>query len=454
MSQPTPFAQLLAADATAIGPADVPAAVFAKAALCLTDYFSSAFAAQALPWSRQAVATLRPQPTGSACIALGGYAAASDAAFANAVAAHGLVREDMHTGSIAHLGIVVWPALLAALPDLPQPVSGRALLTAAIVGYEAGAALGRVLMTAELARLFRPTGLVGPVAATVAVGHLYGLSSEAMAVAISLAVNCAGGLNQWPGSGGSEMYFHAGFAARNALSCVALARAGAFASPDIFEGQAGLFQAFARRSLDQPIRLFAGGHFEILDVFHKQAPACNFAQTPSQAALQARLKLAGDSRDIVGVEIAATRAALLYPGCDATGPFANVLQAKMSIQFGVAAALARGCLDAGNYTKLDDPEILRLMAVTVLAEDPALTAAYPQRQPARVRLTVAQGDVVTAALDDVQAAPDAMVRARFLTAASDVLGTARAAELAEVLGALLTIPTVDGLNALQISQSP
>ena len=35
------------------------------------------------------------------------------AAFANAVAGHGLVREDMHAGSVSHLGVVVLPSLLA-----------------------------------------------------------------------------------------------------------------------------------------------------------------------------------------------------------------------------------------------------------------------------------------------------------------------------------------------------
>ena len=36
-----------------------------------------------------------------------------DAAFANVVMGHGLVREDMHSGSISHLGIVVLPTLLS-----------------------------------------------------------------------------------------------------------------------------------------------------------------------------------------------------------------------------------------------------------------------------------------------------------------------------------------------------
>ena len=73
---------------------------------------------------------------------------------------HGLVREDMHAASICHHGVVIWPTLLALAQRTPS--SGAALLVAAVVGYEAGGRIGRALMTADLARLYRPTGLVSP----------------------------------------------------------------------------------------------------------------------------------------------------------------------------------------------------------------------------------------------------------------------------------------------------
>ena len=37
--------------------------------------------------------------------------------------------------------------------------------------------------------------------------------------------------------------------------------------------------------------------------------------------------------------------AIAYPGCDHTGPYRTQLQAKMSIQFSVAAVLVHGRLD-------------------------------------------------------------------------------------------------------------
>ncbi len=86
---------------------------------------------------------------------------------------HGLVREDMHSGSISHLGIVVLPTLLA-LSEF-RHVRGRNFIAAAVVGYEVGGQIGRAVMDAEVARIHRPTGVTGPVAAAAAGARLLGL---------------------------------------------------------------------------------------------------------------------------------------------------------------------------------------------------------------------------------------------------------------------------------------
>src|SRR5690606_4763841 len=124
-------------------------------------------------------------------------------------------REDMHTGSIAHLGVVVWPALLACAAR--TRADGATMLAAAIAGYETGGRIGRALMNAELARLFRPTGMVGAPAAAAGLARLAGMAPAVAVNSFSLAVNSVAGFNQWPHTGGSEMYFHPGFAARNAV---------------------------------------------------------------------------------------------------------------------------------------------------------------------------------------------------------------------------------------------
>ena len=340
------MARALARAALAVDPGRFDAEVIAKAKICLLDFLSCAFEARNHPWSRQAIGIAREVGNGATIIGTRTLASPGDAAFANATMGHGLVREDMHAASICHHGVVIWPTLLALSER--TPLSGATFLCAAIIGYETGAQIGRALVTGDLARLYRPTGLVAPLGAALAGSYALGLTEDAATSAVAIAANTSSGLNEWPRAGGSEMYFHPGFAARNAIAAIELAEAGACASETILEGEAGLFAAFRRQPAPSEIRLFAGPQPEIMAVYNKPAPACNFAQTAAQAALRAAREL-GTSEDIATVAIRVPDAAARYPGCDSKGPFHNALQAKMSIPFSVAAVLVRGALEEENY---------------------------------------------------------------------------------------------------------
>src|SRR5688572_28732064 len=312
--------------------------VVAKAKLCVYDLLSSALAAGELPWSRQAAALARASSGGTArgagVIGTNDVVSLADAAFANGVRSHGLVRDDMHVGSVSHLGTVLVPTLLALGAD--ANATGKDFLTALVVGYEVGGKVARMVMDVEVSRIFRPTGTVGPIAAAAAGAKLLGLSEEQTTAALALAANTAAGYNEWAGTGGSEMFFHNGFAARSAVTAVQLAAEGAYASTTALDGDAGILAAFRRPRPPTVPELFADRP-EILAVFFKPVPACNFAQTPAQTALALVQRHRLRAVDIESVIVRVTKAAALYPGCDASGPFEHILQAKMSIHYNVAA---------------------------------------------------------------------------------------------------------------------
>src|SRR5690606_20643799 len=136
------------------------------------------------------------------------------------------------------------------------PVTGARLLAAATVGYEVGCRIGRALFDRELAGLFRPTGLTAPIGAGAAGSYLLEFDAARIASALAFAANSAGGLNQWPQSGASDMYFHPGNAARAAVTAVLLAEQGGYGSRDILDGRAGLFAAYARRDAPAEIAIF------------------------------------------------------------------------------------------------------------------------------------------------------------------------------------------------------
>jgi 2-methylcitrate dehydratase PrpD len=426
----------------------LPAAVTDKVKLCLFDLIGCACEARDLPWSRQAAQLaedIGPDARGATIIGRPGPVSGADAVFANAVMAHGLVREDMHSGSISHLGIVVLPALLALAQY--RRVSGRDFVAAAVAGYEAGGQIGRAVMDAEVARIHRPTGVTGAIAAASAGARLLGLDRKQATSAIALAANTVAGFNQWAHTGGSEMFFQAGFASRNGWTAARLAEGGAFASPSALDGEAGLFAAMGKPAAATRVALFAAAP-EILSVYHKPVPACNFAQTASQAALRIARQAQVAPEGIAAIAVRVPRAGKLYPGCDYRGPFEHVLQAKMSIQYNVAAALIERGVSEKNFELLNDARLHRLLEVTTLHVDDEMTRAYPARQGGEVEIREAGGRVQRVRLDDVVNATPAEVRARFRAAAAGVLGPRRTEEIEAQIDSLELSADAGQLSAM------
>jgi 2-methylcitrate dehydratase PrpD len=412
---------------------DLAPEVIEKVKTGLLDFLACALEARALPWGEQAIGIAGRTAGAATVIGTGFRAGVGEAAFANAVLGHGLVREDMHAGAVSHLGVVIYPVLLALAEQ--SKIGGRDFVLAAVSGYEVGASVGRAMMDQEMARRFRPTGITGPLAGAIAGSRLLELDESGMVSALGLAANAAGGLNEWPYSGGDEMFFHPGFAARNAVTAVELAGWGARASETALDGRSGLFAAF-NKSPDS-VRPFAGIP-EILSVYYKPAPACNYAQTPCQAALTLEVVPA----EIVGITVKASAAAVNYPGCNFAGPFERILQAKMSIQFGVAATLARGTLEEANFHLLADPQVLRLAGLTVLEIDRKFTEGYPKAQGAEVIVTLRNGALVRKRMADVVPATGPEIRARFRAAWG-----AAAARIEETVDTLAGLDDVGALAA-------
>lgn len=414
-----PLAARLAAGLAGQGDREFSAQSRAKVRLCLLDFLACAFEACRLPWARQAAALATAGAGPCSIVGSDICAPAADAIFANSVAGHGLVREDMHTAAVSHLGVVVLPPLLALSQQ--RRVDGRRFAAAAIAGYEVGGRIGRALVSPGFTRNFRPTGFTGPLAAAAAVGRLLGLDEAQMASALALAANMTGGLNQWPHTGADEMFFHPGVAARNGLTAAQLASLGAHGSAGALDGEAGLLPAYRPDRNAPDVRLFDGAP-EIVSVFFKPVPVCNFAQTPCLAALALAKDHRIDSGEITEVVVSATSAAKTYPGCDHPGPFARILQAKMSIQHAVASALLRGVVDESSYKALDDPALLTLAAKIRVETSDEFTSAFPAKQGAEVTVRMRDGRAYSRRLADVAQADPDLIRSRFRAAAAATIG--------------------------------
>jgi 2-methylcitrate dehydratase PrpD len=391
----------------------LPPEVIAKVKIGLLDMLSCAFEVRDLPWGCQAIRMASGSSGTATVIGTPVRSSPAEAAFANATLGHGLVREDMHTGAVSHLGVVIFPTLLALAQE--KKASGRDFILGTVCGYEIGAAIGRAIMDQDTVRRFRPTGITGPLAGAIAGSRLLSLDEDATVSALGFAANATGGLNEWPYCGGDEMFFHPGFAARNAVTAVELALLGARASESALDGRAGLFAGLNKTDRIPRVAPFSGGPLEIMSVYYKPAPACNYAQTACQAALAIAIAKDFQSRDVESIVVKASQAAVEYPGCDYPGPFERILQAKMSIQYCVAATLVRGVIEESNYHLLSDPEINRLASITKLEIDPAFTAAYPAAQGTEL-IVKSRARTDSSRFDDVTPATPELIRARFRSA--------------------------------------
>jgi 2-methylcitrate dehydratase PrpD len=429
--------------------ADLRPDVVAKAKVCVYDLLSSALAAGDAPWSKQSASVARAgsggRANGAGIIGTRDVVSVTDAAFANGVRSHGLVRDDMHVGSVSHLGTVLIPTLLALATT--AKASGKDFLTALVAGYEVGGKVGRMIMDVEVSKIFRPTGTVGPMAAAAAGAKLLGLNAEQTTAALALAANTAAGYNEWAGTGGSEMFFHNGFAARSAVTAVQLAAEGAFASPTAIDGDAGILAAFRRPRPPTVPDLFAD-RAEILAVFFKPVPACNFAQTPAQLAHALAQRHHLRAEDIESVTARVTRAAALYPGCDASGPFEHILQAKMSIHYNVAAALAHGNFAERNYVPQQNPQVQALAKRVTVEVDAGFTSAFPAKQGAAVVVRTRSGQTFEQSADNLTPTDTDGVHERFFAAAAAELGEPQARELDTLIGTLESQPDAATLERL------
>jgi 2-methylcitrate dehydratase PrpD len=396
----------------------LPKDVIEKLKLCFMEVLCCIFEGKNLPHCRKTLETFTNQKQ------------ADSLAFIYGVHAHSLVREDMHTASVSHLGVVIFPALMAMAQK--QSISGKDFLLGAVCGYEAGAIIGKRVIEGNITSIHRPTGIMGPIAATAALSKGFKLNPEEIVSAIGIATNTCSGFNEWAAFGSDDMYLHAGFAARNSVTSFCLAKNGLLASQTALDGEAGLFASLSV-SLNTNNIDFFNNTYEVTQVFFKPSPSCNYTQTPCQIALAMVEKYSFTSEEIESIDIYCTDAAIAYPGCKGKGPFLTSLQAKMSILFSVAGIFVHKKIAEDNFHFPVDKKISVLIEKINLVSDRALTEAYPSKQGACIELTLHNGKHFSANQEDLLPATVEQVKRRFIAATEHSLGEENTIKLKQLV---------------------
>lgn len=271
---------------------------------------------------------------------------AAGAAMINAVSGHALDLDDV--ALTGHPSVVLVPVLLAESDR--SGLRGGALVEAYVKGYEVWADLLKRFPAPLHDKGWHPTAVLGTLAATGALCAARRLPEEQTRNALGIAASLASGLVANFGS--MTKPFHAGMAAEQGFAAVELAELGMTASQDALDGPTGLLTALSPHGTPDYDSPCAGPDSLTIRTVRpsvKKYPVCYAGHRVIDGVLALRAAHSPAVEDIerIDVQISATNAQVLkYPAPT------TALEAKFSMQFACAAALAFG--QVGMHQLVDE----------------------------------------------------------------------------------------------------
>lgn len=279
-----------------------------------------------------------------------------EAIFANATAGHGLDFDDTALDATDGHPSVPMVAPLLAIGER-DTVSGTALLTAYVVGFETQAALCAPISPGHYESGWHATATLGTFGATAATASLLNLSPSETRHALNIAASMASGLKR--NFGTETKPVHAGMAARNGVAAARLARAGIDADPTAISGKGGFFDLYTNDTAVDPSATHELGEEWMIrstGIDIKKYACCYYTHAAIYGTIQLLADEDIDESSVEAVHISASRGAgdaVTYD--DPKTP----TQAKFSMPYLIGYAIVNGTVDLAAFERsaLDDPAV-------------------------------------------------------------------------------------------------
>lgn len=297
------------------------------------------------------------------------------AALVNGTIGHALDYDDSISLGGGHPSV---PVLAAALSlSRSEPLTGRDLLEAYIIGYEVTAWTAKALGRAHYRAGWHVTSTAGSFGSTAGIAKLLRLDTAQTATALGVAASMASGLQR--NFGTTTKPLHSGLAARNGVLAAQLVASGLSAAQDVLDGRKGYLDVLGIGEEAPGALSNLGRTFAILDPGPslKQFPCCYAAHR----AIDGMLKIQQDRNfrlsDIESITCAVPIGGLLpliHPR-PRTG-----IEGKVSLPYILAAAFSDRQVTPDSFTDeaVRRPEILALMDRIVTRDEARLRPEDPQ----------------------------------------------------------------------------
>jgi 2-methylcitrate dehydratase PrpD len=381
----------------------IPAEVIERAKDCMIDTVGACVFGSQLPWTQTVIEYAKRNSAPGECSVFGTpiKVRAPFACLCNGAAAHAFELDALVEPSVG-----IHPSAALAVPGLApaqgRKMSGKALLSAIVAGFEVLYRIGDAAHHSIEKVGFHSPGVVGPFGTAVVVGRLFDLDAKQMANAFGIAGSMSSGLMEFSKTGGMVKRLHLGRAAEGGFMAAVLARDGYTGPAGVLEGKFGVLNVFCRDA--QPARLTKdlGAVWQVMKTKIKRYACHATAQVPVTLALDLKQKhkLSGD--DVAAIAIAAGEKTVTQHAINEPRDLAMM---QYSVPFSVAIALYKDPLDPRTFSEatLNDARI-RTLARGAQVELLISSPGY-QSSACRLTLKLKNGKELTAEGHDFKGTP-------------------------------------------------
>lgn len=327
-------------------PEAIPPESYRAAVQASLDCIGVSLAGAVQPHGKMIVDFIEEQGGNTACTVIGNKLRSSMymAALANGTLAHALDYDDM--GVFGHPTCTLLPTALAVGEVLGK--SGREVLSAYVIGFEAAGNLCRGAENVQGLSGFHSTATFGVIGATAVAARLMGLNKQQTLMAFGLAGSTPSGILQNFGTYTKPL--HAGMSCRSGVMAAALAKKGWLATDAFIESKVGWAHAYIGEQRYDPEKMTAnlGKVWLSKDaIVIKKYPCCG----SNHGALDALIALMNENKiglnDVARVDVdnvPAISHVLLHPN-----PTYGY-QGKFSLHYNIATALVDKKINIESFT--------------------------------------------------------------------------------------------------------
>ena len=391
------ISETLAAYATGVKFADLPAQVIEQAKSCILDIVGCTWAGAQTDMGQKLIelAVINGGPGSTTVVGSDQKTSTWLAGFANGFNANIESLDDVYEGSYYHPGASAVSAALAVAEA--ENCSGQELIVAVVASYEIAIRIALAINPSHY-EYWHTTGTVGTFASTIAAGLLLGLSEQQLAWAIGNAGTQASGLGQYAEDGAMSKPLHPANAVKNGLTAAYLARVNFTGAKHIFEGDKGFAAATAKQVNTQLYTEGLGERYLILEVSPKQHASCFYTHPTINASLKLREKVLANITDIDQVTIYTDKTSARVSSRTEVSA-AHHGKFSMGFCFSLGIIIGRVGRDEFLPEALANPDVRALFSKTTVVVEPSFSEGFPRRKRSKVDVTMSDGTVITETID-------------------------------------------------------